>query len=148
MYLYVFLVVGIFLLYADLTGRLTVSQRRVRWWRWIGVAAAAGPGLAPLLGALTGRLTVAWPFYLIAIGYLLAFGAFALGALLPNRPGSLLLRRSGYAALLLLAALPSWALLLLTPFVAIAGVGLARQEAPASQRPDRSQPARPHLPTR
>jgi len=119
---YAFLVVGLVLLLADLTGRLRVLPPRVRWWRWLGVAAAAGPGIAPILY---------WWIYgmspLIAVAYLLAFGVFALGALLPHRPRSALLRRGGYVALLLLAALPSWVLIVLTPFVAIAGIGLARE---------------------
>lgn len=128
---YAFLIVGLLLLLADLTGRLRVSPKRVRWWRWIAVAAAAGPGLAPLLWCSIYH-ACGGPFPLIQSAYLVAFGAFAVGALVPYRPESVVLRRAGYVGLLLLAALPSWVLLVLTPFVALAGIGLAREAAPRS----------------
>lgn len=128
MHFYAFLLVGLGLLAADLAGVLRVSARRLRWWRWIGLAAAAGPGLAPALAAATGRLVWSWPFPLIAFGYGLAFAVFALGILLPQVGPGRLLRRSGYIGLLLLAALPSWVLIVLTPLVAIAGVGLASSD--------------------
>ncbi len=128
MHYYAFLLVGLGLLAADLAGVLRVSAGRLRWWRWIGLAAAAGPGLAPALAAATGRLVWSWPFPLIAFGYGLAFAVFALGILLPQVGPGRWLRRSGYVGLLLLAALPSWVLIVLTPLVAIAGAGLASSD--------------------
>lgn len=124
---YAFLLLGLVLLGLDVADRLRVAPERARWWRWIGIAAAAGPGLAPLLAWLTGQLSVSWPFPLIALAYLAFFAAFAVGALgWLGVSVSLWLRRAGYLGLLILAALPSWVLLLLTPLVAIAGLGLSR----------------------
>jgi hypothetical protein len=124
---YAFLAVGVALLAQDLRGRFTAAPERIRWWRRIGVAAAAGPGLAPLLAWILGRLDVTWPYPLIAFGYVIFFLAFAAGVLAGDslRAGALL-RRAGYVGLLALAALPSWVLLLLTPLVALAGLALAR----------------------
>ena len=127
---YACLAIGVVLLVEDLCGRLTASPERVRWWRRIGIAAAAGPGLAPLLAWLTGRLEVSWPYPLIALGYLLFFLVFAAGALgLAGEHASPPLRRGGYLGLVVLAALPSWVLLALTPLVALAGIALARPAA-------------------
>jgi MFS family permease len=70
---------GVVLLVEDLRGRFTPSPERVRWWGRIGIAAAAGPGLAPLLAWLTGRLEVTWPYPLIAFGYLVFFLVFVAG---------------------------------------------------------------------
>jgi hypothetical protein len=135
--------VGVVLLLSDLAGRLTVEPHRARVVRWIAIAAAAGPGLAPLLAWLTGRLEASWPFPVIAVGYALAFVAFGAGVLgLPNAAVATKLRRAGYLSMLALAALPSMVLLLLTPLVALAGIGLARPEpaprAPARPAGDRS----------
>lgn len=126
---YGFLLLGLGLLLLDLTDRLRVAAERARWWRWIGIAGAAGPGLAPLIAAVTGRLVVTWPFPLIASTYLVLFVAFALGAFEWLGPRlSTWLRRGAYLGLLLLAALPSWVLLFLTPMVAVAGLGLSRSQ--------------------
>jgi hypothetical protein len=128
---YACLAVGVVLLVEDVRGRFTASPERVRWWARIGIAAAAGPGLAPLLAWLTGRLEVTWPYPLIALGYLFSFLVFAVGVLgLAGDNASAPLRRAGYLGLLALAALPSFVLLVLTPLVALAGVGLARPSTP------------------
>jgi hypothetical protein len=127
------LALGVLLLAADVLGRFTASPERVRWWARIGIAAAAVAGLAPLLIWLTSPLGVSWPFPLVAFGYLLLFLVFSAGVLArAGDQASKPLRRAGYLALLALAAIPS-SLLLLTPFVALAGVALAR---PASPRHD------------
>lgn len=90
---------------------------------------------SPLLAWLVGSLgPVSWPYPLIAFTYLALFLAFAVGGLgWLGANVSLWLRRAGYLGLLLLAALPSWVLLFLTPLVAIAGLGLGR---PTSDPPD------------
>jgi hypothetical protein len=134
---YLFLLLGLTLLAMDVTGGLRIAPKRARWWRRIGVVAAAGPGLAPMLGWLTGRLAVEWPFPMIALAYLGLFVAFTAGvagwpgARPDGEAGGLGLRRTAYLGLILLAALPSMVLLVLTPFVAIAGLALAR---PARER--------------
>ena len=128
---YACLAVGVVLFVEDLRGRFTASPERVRWWGRIGIAAAAGPGLAPLLAWLTGRLEVTWPYPLIAFGYLVFFLVFVAGVLgLAGDHASAPLRRVGYLGLLALAALPSFVLLVLTPLVALAGVALARPANP------------------
>ena len=122
---YGFLLIGLTLLVADVTGRLVVSPVRLRWWRWIGLAAAAGPGFAPLLYGVTG----------VGIADLVCFATMAIGVVGKFPPeGGARLRRIGYAGLLLIGAIPSWALIFLTPFVALAGLALARapQEIPPS----------------
>lgn len=129
---YACLVLGAALLLADMSGRLLVNARRLRLFQWIGIAAASGPGLGPLIAWLTGRLEASWPFPLIAFTYAAAFVVFAIGILrLVPEPRSTWLRRGGYLVILLVAALPSWVLLYLAPLVALAGVGLARPEASA-----------------
>jgi hypothetical protein len=92
------------------------------------VIAAGGPGLAPVLVLATGRLDAGWPFPLIALAYLGLFLGYAaaVGGWLSGPGGGAGLRRTIYAGLLFLAALPSWALLTLTPLVALAGLALAR----------------------
>jgi hypothetical protein len=122
---YGFLIVGLLLLVADLSGRLVVPRERVRWWRWIGLAAAAGPGIAPLLYGATG----------VGVADLVCFATMALGVLgLAPAAVATMLRRGGYVGLLVIGALPSWALISVTPFVALAGIALARapKELPAS----------------
>ena len=117
--LYGFLLMGLALLAADLSGRLVVSRARVRWWRWIGLVAAAGPGIAPLLHGATG----------VGIADLACFATLATGVLETSSPRrSAFLRRVGYVGLLVIGALPSWALIFLTPFVALAGMALARSQ--------------------
>jgi hypothetical protein len=128
---YACLAVGAVLLVEDVRGRFTASPERVRWWARIGIVAAAGPGLAPLLAWLTGRLEVTWPYPLIALGDLVFFLVFVAGVLgLAGGHGSAPLRRAGYLGLLAVAALPSFVLLVLTPLVALAGVALARPASP------------------
>jgi hypothetical protein len=117
---------GAVLLALDLVGRLTVRSR-VGLWRAIGLIAAAGPGLAPILAVVTNRLTYSGLIFpAVAVAYLLAFLVFVAGV--SGRAGgtSLVLRRVGYAGLLLLGALPSFVLLALTPLIFIAGAGLVR----------------------
>jgi hypothetical protein len=122
----VIVAIGSMALVADLTGRFVVSPQRLRWFQWIAVAAAAGPGLAPLVGYLTGRLLASDPFILVALAFLVAFVTFAIGVLRWRpEPGAVFLRRAGYVGLLLLAAIPSL-LILLAPAVWLSGIGLAR----------------------
>jgi hypothetical protein len=114
---YGFLVLGLLLLVADMSGRLIVSRERVRWWRWIGLAAAAGPGIAPLLYGAT----------VVGAANLVCFAAIAAGVLgLASATAAPWFRRIGYVGLIAIGALPSWALIFLTPFVALAGLALAR----------------------
>jgi hypothetical protein len=131
---YLFVLGGMGLLYLDLRGLFRVERRRLVWWRWIGIAAAAGAGLAPILGWATGRLVVGgwWPFGVIAAGYLISAAAFALGALdLAENRGRLGLRRYGYIGLILLSLIPSWTLVALAPLVMLAGIGLVRAKPEA-----------------
>ena len=117
---YGFLLIGLLLLVADLSGRLIVSRERLLWWRWIGLAAAAGPGVAPLLYGAT----------VVGVADLAFFAAIAAGVLgLAPATAARWLVRIGYLGLLIIGALPSWALIFLTPFVALAGLALA--QAPA-----------------
>jgi len=73
----------------------------------------------------------------IAVGVVdfTCFAVMALGVLglAPAAIGQWL-RRAGYLGLLVVGALPSWALIFLTPFVALAGLALVqpREERPAS----------------
>jgi hypothetical protein len=131
---YVCLVLGAVLLVADLAGRFTGPPERVRLWRAIGVLAAAGPGLGPMLGWLTGRLSVSWPYPLVAAAYFAAFVILATGVMgWRGRSASARLRRVGYLGLLVLGALPSWVLLFLAPAIAVAGVSLIQSPgAPAA----------------
>jgi hypothetical protein len=124
---YAFIVGGAALLVLDLRGRLTVRSR-VGLWRAIGVIAAAGPGLAPILSIVTNRLGYdGLTFPLVAVAYLLAFLTFVAGVSARAGGASLVLRRVGYAGLLVLGAIPSFVLLLFTPLIFIAGAGLVRQ---------------------
>ncbi len=131
--LYACLVLGAVLLVADIAGRFNGPPERVRWWRAIGLLAAAGPGLAPLLGWLGGS-SVSWPYPLIAAAYFAAFVLLTAGVLgWRGRSASAALRRAGYLGLLVLGTLPGWALLFLTPAIALAGVALIQpRRAPAS----------------
>jgi hypothetical protein len=128
---YAFIVGGAALLVLDLRGRLTVRSR-VGLWRAIGVIAAAGPGLAPITYAITERQGyVGLTFPLVAVAYLIAFLMFAIGAMdwHDRRRFSTPVRRTGYALLVVLAALPSFVLLFLSAFVLLAGAGLVRQSS-------------------
>jgi hypothetical protein len=126
--LYLCLAVAVTLLLMDATGQMRFSAGAARRLRAVGIVAAAGPGLAPMAALLAGRLDVGWPFPLIAMAYLGLFLAWtaAVAGWLGGPRGGGGLRRTIYAALIFLAALPSTVLLVLTPFVAIAGLGLAR----------------------
>lgn len=119
------LILGAALLVADLRGSFTVRADQVRAWHAIGVAAAAAPGLGPLLGWMTGSLGASWPFPLIAGACVLAFALLAVG-LGPwlARGRSRLVRRAGYVGLLVLGALPSFVLLLFAPAILLAGAAL------------------------
>ena len=131
---YLFVLVGMTLLYADRSGKLLVPRKRLVWWRWIGIAAAAGPGLAPMLGWAVGTLVTSgwWPFGVVASAYLVSFLVFAVGAIdLSDSERGARLRQIGYVGLLLLSLLPSWVLVVLAPAVALAGIGLARAKPEA-----------------
>ena len=132
--LYAFVLVGLALLIADVLGALRASPARARWWRIIGLVAAAGPGLAPILAWLTGRLVFeGWLFPAVSVAYLLAFVAFATGVWERLGGASILVRRVAYGLLLALSAIPSWILLVLTPLVAIGGLALVRPTEVSSQ---------------
>ena len=129
--IYVFyfcLAVGVTLLLMDATGQLRFQSGTARRLRALGVIAAAGPGLGPILALVTGRLEAGWPFPLIALAYLGLFLGYtaAVAGWLGTARGGGGLRRTLYAGLIFLAALPSMGLLLLTPLVMIAGLGLSR----------------------
>lgn len=124
-----FVVGGAALLLLDLRGRLTVRSR-VGLWRTIGVAAAAGPGLGPIVALTTNRLVYeGTTFPAVAVAYLIAFLMFAIGAMdwHDRLRFSAPARRVGYALLVALAAVPSFVLLFLSAFVLVAGAGLVRQ---------------------
>lgn len=142
---YLFLAVGVTLVLMDATGQMRFAARTARRLRIVGVVAAAGPGLAPTLAMVTGRLEVGWPFPLIAMAYLGLFIAYAaaVAGWLSASGGGAGLRRTVYTALILLAALPSAALLVLTPFVALAGCALAQPLArPPGDAADRDRRSR------
>ena len=126
--LYLPLALGLFALVRDLTGRLTVEPDRVRVWHAVGLVAGVGASLAPALALLQGTLGQTGPaLSWIAVAYALAAALFALGILAEGRTEAAApARRAGYGTLLLLAAIPSWSLLLLAPLVGLAGVGLAK----------------------
>ena len=119
------LMVGAWLLYRDIAGRSHARGARVRLRRRVALVAAAGPGIAPIIYFGTGANGGAPSLSLIGVVYLLAYLIFALGLLdlVPSRPARHA-RRTGYAGLLLLGALPSWGLLYVTIFTGVAGIGL------------------------
>ena len=124
---YLFVAIGLAILVQDLRGRFRVPRRRLRLFQWVGIAAAAGPTLAPPIAWAIGRLQASWPFGLVALVDVLAFALFAVGVLRRASPErSTLLRRVGYILILLVAALPSWVLIIFAPFVALAAAGLAQ----------------------
>lgn len=130
---YGWVIIGAVLLTVSVQGRLTVPAEQVSRWRVLGLVAAAGPGLAPFLAWLTGSLGASWPFPIIAIGYVLAFAILAIGVQGWLGDGaSRSLRRVGYLALLVLGALPSWVLLVLTPATLLAGASLVEPRAAAA----------------
>ena len=125
---YGFIVGGAILLVLDARGRLATSPSRMRLWRAIGVAAAAGPGLAPIGAVVTNSFIYeGLTFPTVAVAYLLAFLTFVAGASGLAGIASLGLRRIGYAVLLALGAIPSFVLLPLAPLIFVAGAGLVRR---------------------
>ena len=128
--LYGALVVGALLLFRDMAGRSGATQMAVRFRRRVALVAAAGPGIAPIVYFGTGSNGGAPSLNPIAVGYLVAYLVFGLGLLELMPPeAARFARRTGYAGLLLLGALPSWGLLMLTPFIGLAGVGLVEPHA-------------------
>jgi hypothetical protein len=129
--LYAFVLVGLALLVGDVLGLLRASTARTRWWRIIGLVAAAGPGLAPIIAWLTGRLaSEGWVFPAVSAGYLLSYLLWVAGVAGRLGAASVLARRTAYAVILALASIPSWVLLVLTPLVAIAGLALVQPTDP------------------
>lgn len=123
--LYACLIAGAAVLLADIRGSFTVRSDQAGAWHRVGLVAAAAPGIGPLLGWITGSLSVSWPFPLIAIGYLLAFALLAIGLGPWAGPSAArFLRRAGYIGLLVLGALPSFVLLLFAPAILLAGAAL------------------------
>lgn len=119
------LLVGAWLLYRDIARRSLAPPATVRFRRRVALVAAAGPGIAPIIYFGTGSNGGAPSLSFIGLAYLLLYLIFALGLLdlIPSRPARHA-RRTAYAGLLLLSALPSWGLLYLTLFTAVAGIGL------------------------
>lgn len=109
----------------------------MRFRRRVAVVAAAAPGTTPIIYFGTGGNGGAPALNALALAYLLSYVLFALGVmdLLPSQ-AAMFARRAGYAGLLVLGALPSWGLLMLTPFTALAGVGLVQ----TAEDPGRSDP--------
>jgi hypothetical protein len=123
--LYGALLFGAWQLLRDIAGRSHAPAAAVRFRRRVGLVAAAGPGIAPIIYFGTGGNGGAPSLNPIGVGYLALYLIFAAGLLelLPSQPAHLA-RRAAYAGLLLLGALPSWGLLFLAPFTGLAGVGL------------------------
>ncbi len=129
--LYGALLIGTWLLVRDIAGRSRASTALMRLRRRVAVVAAAGPGIAPIIYFSTGSSGAAAALSTLGLGYLLFYILFALGLLELMPPDAArFARRAGYAGLLLLGALPSWAFLSLTPFTGLAGVGLVEPNEP------------------
>jgi hypothetical protein len=126
---YLVLLIGAWLLLRDIAGRSLARAAAVRFRRRVGLVVAAGPGIAPIIYFGTGGNGGAPSLSPIGVGYLALYLIFAAGLLeiLPSQPARLA-RRTGYAGLLLLGALPSWGLLFLAPFTTLAGVGLVEPD--------------------
>lgn len=131
--LYGCLILGAGLLLASGTGRLTADPGRVRGLRALGLVAASGPGLGPLVLWVANPTAVVWPYPVIAIAYVAMFVMLAVGVLSPlaDAPRTRL-RRVGYVGMLLLGALPSFVLLLLAPAILLAGLTLIEPRATAT----------------
>jgi hypothetical protein len=126
------LAIGLVLLAADLGGRFRVSSDRLRELARIGLVGAAVVGVTPLL-LLLGQtlppgagLGASWPLAAFVLGYLALALAFGVGVLGRAGDRSAQIRRAAYLGLLMIAAVPS-SLLLLTPFITLAGLALARR---------------------
>jgi hypothetical protein len=129
---YGLLLIGAWLLVRDTAGRSLASHALTRLRRRVAVVAAAAPGIAPIIYFGTGSNGTAAALSVLGLGYLLFYIVFALGLLdlMPSNAATFA-RRAGYAGLLVFGALPSWGFLLLTPFTALAGVGLVQEKADA-----------------
>lgn len=128
---YLALLIGVAFLAADVLDKLRVEPRRLRWWRGIAMIATLFVGLQPTLFALRAPDWVQFPFHLIAAVYLFAGLLHLVGMATGEESAALWLRRIGYGLLLAVGALPSFLLLLLTPVIALAGIGLVRPVDPA-----------------
>lgn len=132
---YAAIALGVVLLVLDLRGRLRLPAGRARWWRIVGLAAAAGPGLGLTLALLTRRLEATGSTAsLVAFADTACFVALVVGALVrPEATGSTRLRRLAYGGLLAVGAMPSWVLLPLAAMLPFAAGALVR---PVESSPD------------
>lgn len=123
---YAALLSGAGMLFADIAGRFRAEAPRVRWWRAIGGVAAAAVGLAPLILMIREPGAWSWPYPVFVAGYAAAGALYVLGLLDAAGRRSVVARRAGYVALLLLGAVPSWVLIFLAPAIGLAGIGLVQ----------------------
>lgn len=135
MIFYVFTILGVVLLWRDIAGRLTAEPGALQVRRAVGMFAAAITGFTPLLLWKLGRIEVGPPFEFFAYAYVTALATYLAGLLVrPQSVSSRWASRLGYAALLALASLPSFVLIVLAAPAALAGIGLTR-EVPARGQP-------------
>jgi hypothetical protein len=128
MVFYVFTILGVVLLWRDIAGNLVAEPSGLQVRRAVGMFAAAITGLTPLLLWKLDRIVVGPPFEFFASAYLVALTIYLLGLLVrPQSATSRWLSRIGYAALLALASLPSFVLIVLAAPAALAGIGLTRE---------------------
>ena len=120
--------IGAGLLIADLMDRFVAPAERASVLRTIGLVSAGVVTIAPVLTLFT--MTWSWPFPLIAATYVGLYIAFVAGTVAFRGRWGMTIQRLAYGGFLVIAALPSWMLLLLTPAVALAGVALVRQRQP------------------
>jgi hypothetical protein len=126
------LAIGLVLLAADLGGRFRVPPTDFASWRRSASVGAAVVGVTPLL-LLLGQtlppgagLGASWPLAAFVLGYLALALAFGVGLLGRAGDRSAQIRRAAYLGHLMIAVAPS-SLLLLTPFITLAGLALARR---------------------
>ena len=121
---YALLCAGIALLFIDVAGASTAPPSIARLRHLLGIAFAAGPGLAPAIARIE-------PAGLV---YLVAFLIFTVGALdLTARFLAQWMRRLGYVLLLAVAFLPSWSLIVLAPLVAAASIALVEADGASAE---------------
>jgi hypothetical protein len=127
MIFYAFTVIGVVLLGCDLAGRLTADGRGLFVRRAVGISAAGVTAATPLLLWKTDAVEVDLGFTFFAYAYLAAFTVYLFGLLVfPRLAISRWISRLGYLALLALASLPSFVLIVLTAPAALAGLALTR----------------------
>jgi hypothetical protein len=127
MFFYAFTVLGVVLLWWDISGRLTADGSQLWLRKIVGISAAIVTGLTPLLLFTTGRIQVGPGFTFFMSAYLAALAVYLIGLLVrPNAAASRRVSRIGYATLLGLASLPSFVLIVLAAPASLAALGLTR----------------------